>query len=560
MNKKRKWEILSKGTKPPSGTLDLNKITDILLENRGLKSKKEKDEFVNPTDPQDLTLKELKISLKEVIKVIVRLKRALKNKEKIIIYGDYDADGVSATAILWEALYRLKFNVLPYIPERFSEGYGIKRDQIIKLKKEVPDLKVVITVDNGIVANEAIKEAKKLGIDVIISDHHIPGKVKPKALATIHTTLIGGAGVSWILSREISKAFKEKKVNLIRKGLDLAAIGTIADQLPLVGPNRSIVKFGLIVLNKTDRAGLLALIEKSGITLGRIGCYEVGFIIAPRLNSMGRMEHAIESLRLLCTKNIQRAAGIADLLNRTNLERQKTVDEVVVHARARVGIDAKGVIILAHESYHEGVIGLAASRMVEEFYRPVIIMSKKEGISKASARSISGFNIIENIRKASEFLLEGGGHPMAAGFSIESKDIEKFSKKLNRVSRKLLNDEILTKKLRIDAELGFDQVNWELTKVLKGFDPVGIGNLTPTFVTYGAYVNNCRIIGKGDKHIKLQLQSDGKTIEAVGFNFGNLYSKLTPGTKVDLVYSVEENRWNGNSSIQLKIKDITILN
>ena len=535
----KKWEILSKGK-----TTDIVKI---LLKNRGIRTEKQKKEFLNPTPPNKLTLKELKISEPGVKKSILRVKKAIKNKEKIIVYGDYDADGICATAILWEALNSLKANALPYIPERFSEGYGLNSESVEKLKKEHPDLGLIITVDNGIVAVKQIEKIKKLGIDVIITDHHQKGKKIPKAHSIIHTTEIGGAGIAWIFARELGKA----------DGLELAAIGTVADQLPLTGPNRSLVKYGLKALNKTKRPGLLALFEKTAIAKGSIGTFQIGFIIAPRINATGRLKHGIDSLRLLCTSKKERADELALFLGKVNTERQKIVENVVLHARGEADNKKwKGVILLSHESYHEGVVGLAASRLVERFYRPAIVISQGAKLSKASARSIPGFNIIEAIRELESMIMDGGGHPMAAGFSIETKRIKEFSKKLDEISAPLLTDELLTRKLKIDIEVDFSQLNWKLLKTISLFEPTGIGNKTPLFMTKGINVLNARQVGIEGKHLKLILENKGKVFDAIAFGFGHLSPKLSPDKPADIAFRFEENVWNGQRNLQLKIGDI----
>jgi single-stranded-DNA-specific exonuclease len=537
----KKWEILSKGK-----TTDIVKV---LLKNRGIRTEKQKKEFLNPIPPNKLTLKELKISESGIKKSILRIKKAIKNNEKIIVYGDYDADGICATAILWEALHSLKANALPYIPERFSEGYGLNDKSVKKLKEEHLDLGLIITVDNGIVARRQVEKIKKLGIDVIITDHHQKGKKIPKAHSIIHTTEIGGAGIAWIFARELGKT----------DGLDLAAIGTVADQLPLVGPNRSLVKYGLKALNKTKRPGLLALFEKTAITKGSIGTYQIGFIIAPRINATGRLKHGIDSLRLLCTLDEERANNLALYLGKVNTERQKIVENVVLHAGDRAeNKDWKGIILLSHESYHEGVVGLAASRLVGRFYRPAIVISQGTKLSKASARSIPGFNIIKVIRELEDMIMDGGGHPMAAGFSIETKKIKEFSKKLEEISIPLLTDELLTRKLKIDMEADFSQLNWKLLKVISLFEPTGINNSTPLFVTKGISVLNARQVGADGKHLKLTLENKGKVFDAIAFGFGNLSSKLSPGESIDAVYVFEENVWNGNRNLQLKIRDIRV--
>ncbi|KKQ36140.1 MAG: Single-stranded-DNA-specific exonuclease RecJ [Candidatus Woesebacteria bacterium GW2011_GWA1_37_7] len=611
-NKDVKWEIVGKGIKSTKSIEGSREIIEVLLANRGIKTEKQKDEFFNPTFPEKLTVKSLSLSQKEINKTLKRIADAIKNQEQIIIYGDYDADGICATAILWECLYSLTKNIMPYIPNRFEEGYGLNAESIQKLKIQYKKLKVIITVDNGIVAHAATDKAKELGIDVIITDHHQPSKALtsrrnlpasrsrgvslrvrdkydyPDAFAIIHTTQICGSGIAWILGREILKSFqlpdssrqlnKNSKINKldnsleIRKGLDLCAIGTIADQMPLVGINRSFAKYGLEELNKTKRVGLLALFKEAGITMKvpnlkgsepylNIGTYEVNFVIAPRINAMGRMEHAIDSLRLICTTSHANAIKLAEILGKVNIERQNVVEQVVIHAYDNIDVeDKKGLIILGHDSYHEGVIGLAASKLVEKFYRPAIVFSKGEKISKASARSISGFNIIEAIHSVEDLIIGGGGHPMAAGFSIETAKIEEFSKKINEISIPLLTDSVLSRFLKVDLEIEFNQLNRELHDELSKFEPSGIRNPIPCFLTKKVNVIDAKCVGVGAKHLKLKLEKDGFVFGAIGFSLGDLYPSLLADSKIDIVFSLNKNVWNGHESLELKIKDLKQIN
>jgi len=383
---------------------------------------------------------------------------------------------------------------------------------------------------------------------VIIVDHHQKGEEKNHAFSIIHSTLVCGSALAWFFAKELSMV-----QDLPTTGLELAAIGTIADQMPLIGPNRSVVKHGLEELNRTKRPGLMALFKEARIE--NVGVYEVGYIIAPRINAMGRLKQGIESLRLLCTKNKLKAFEIAKNIGGTNSERQKIVEEVLILARKSV--TSQKIIVIAGENYHEGVIGLAAGRLVEEFYRPAIVFSTKGEISKASARSISGFNIIEAIRSVS-LHLEGGGHPMAAGFSIETVKIEKFTKEINKLADKLLTDELLQKKLRIDMELDFREINIGLIEQLKQFEPSGLGNPGATFVTRGVEIIGAKSVGREARHLKLKLKQGEHIFDSIYFGGGEIYPELTSGLKLNLVYSPEKNVWMGNESIQLKIKDIEI--
>jgi len=555
----KNWEILKKLGDPKRKIIP-SAIVDALLFVRGIKTKKDKDNFFKPTSPYDISLTDLGIEKSEVEKSIKRLSKAKKSGESIIVYGDYDADGICGTAILWESLYSLGFKVLPYIPERFSEGYGINFESIKALKKKDERLKLVITVDNGIVAGEEIAKIKSLGIDVIVTDHHQKNKKVPESFSTVYSDKIAGSAISWIFSRELIRYF-DKKCSVLEDLLSLAAIGTIADQLPLKGFNKSFAKYGLEVINKTNRVGILELLREAGVEKGNIGTYEINYVIAPRINAMGRIKHGIDSLRLLCTKSAEKARLLAKKLSEVNKERQRIVDEVITHVRSGLGgrVEQK-IIIIDNESYHEGVIGLAAGKLVEQFYKPAIVISRGEVISKASARSISGFNIIETIRTLEGVIEEGGGHPMAAGFTILTKKIEEFRKKMTALSEKLLTDEILMKSLKIDLEVGFDNLTYEMFRLIGGFEPFGMENPQPTFITEGVEVIDVRLVGRDQNHLKLKLKSKNKVFNAVGFGLGEAYKLLSaPRSKIDIVYSLEENHWNGDVNLELKIKDLRLV-
>lgn len=548
------WEI--KGKFGKSGKLV--DIVSVLLANRGLVTKKEIEQFFKPDHPSKISLSEVGIDKSQVDKAIRRIKVAKEKNEKIIIYGDYDADGITATAILWECLYGLGLNVTPHIPNRFSEGYGINPQSINKLKEKYSDLSLIISVDNGIVANDAVGVASKSGIDVIITDHHQKAKKLPKAYSIIHTTKIGGAGVAWIFAREIVKKFSLKFD--VTEQLSLVAIGTVSDQIPLLGVNRSLVKFGLEYLNTTTRPGLLAIYNEAGILPGNIDTYSLGFVISPRINAMGRLEDGIDSLRLLCTKNKSRAKELAQLLGKTNNKRQEVVEEVMIHAESVVDDgDWRGAIILAHSDYHEGVIGLAASKLVEKYYRPAVVFSVDKEIAKASARSVAGFNIIDAIRELDDMLLAGGGHPMAAGFSISTNRLEEFKERFGELSSKLLTQDILSPKIKIDLKLDFRHLSWDLIAEIFKFSPHGVGNPAPTFATENVIVLESKLIGKSENHLKMKLKKGEKIFDAIAFKMGDINSRLNPGTKIDIAYNFEENVWNGTRSMQLKVKDMKMV-
>lgn len=531
-----RWEVLYKDK-----IKDLESVVKVLLKNRKIKDSKD---FFNPKKPENISIESLGVKKGEVGKAVQRIKEAKKKKEFTIVYGDYDADGITSSAIIWEALHKFGLDVLPHIPDRFEEGYGINAKSIENLKNKFPNLGLIVTVDNGIVGFEGIEKAKELGIDTIVIDHHAKGEKNPKALSVIHSTEVCGSALAWFFTRQFSKS---------DDSLELAAIGTIADQMPLVGVNRSIVKYGLGQLAKTERLGIKALLKEAGIE--KVGVYEVGYIIAPRINAMGRLKNGMESLRLLCTKSGTRALELAKNVGSTNYERQKIVEDVVFLAKKNV--TEQKIIVIAGESYHEGVIGLAAGRLVEEFYRPAIVLSTKGKISKASARSISGFNIIEAIREVN-LHIEGGGHPMAAGFSIETGKIAEFIEKINQFADGILTDEILEKRLKIDCELEFNQLNYELLARLSEFEPTGLGNPSAVFATKNVEVIEVKTVGRDARHLKLKLKQDEHTFDSIYFGGGEIYPNLKLGTKINIAYNLEDNSWNGYKNLQLKIKDLNI--
>ncbi len=549
------WKIIAENKKQ---RLTNDEIIKILLTNRGLKTKKEIEEFLNPPLPSTLTAKSVGIKTDQLEKALKRIERAIKNKESIIVYSDYDADGVCGAAILWETLNNLGAKAMPYIPNRVDEGYGLSQKGIDAVKKDY-DAGLIITVDHGITAVEKVAYAQKLGMDVIITDHHVLPPKTPKALAIVHTLNLCGAGVAWFLSKELSKTSGLRP----KTYLDLVAMATIADMVPLTGANRILAKYGLEELRKTKRPGLEALIREAQINKETIGVYEVSHGLAPRLNAMGRLEQAMDSLRLLCTKDSRRAAELARHLNETNRTRQELMEQTLKHAKAKWetdGLATNKLIFICHESYQQGIIGLVAGKLVEEFYKPAIVVWRGEVFSKASARSVNGFNIIETIRKAQDLLIDAGGHPMAAGFTVETKNLEALQRKLTEIANQELNEEKLTRVLKIDEEIDFSDLNLELFNELEKFKPYGLGNPEPVFASRKVFAKDARVVGADGKHLKLILgqNSSNATLPAVAFGLGQLFSRLSPDKPIDVAYVLSLNTWNNHKNLELKIKDIKL--
>lgn len=537
------WKVKSKNLPPKKGKWLIN----VLAQNRGLNSPTTHKEFLNPTLAQIL-----KVPLSDLAKGKKRVIDAIKNKEKIIVYADYDADGLCAAAIMWETLNDQGANVMPYVPHRIKEGYGMSKDAISEMAKQ--GIKLIITVDQGVTAVEQIEHAKKLGIDVLVTDHHVLPEILPRPYALVHTTSLCGGGVAWRFCYEIIKEINPSYEEILMEKLELAALATIADLVPLISGNRSIVKIGLETLAKTKRPGILALMKSAKIATG-IGTYEIGHILAPRINAMGRIEHGLDSLRLLCAKNQKQADELASLLSKTNTRRQDLTTKAVSSALDMVKADML-IGVVSHADWHEGVIGLVASRLVEAYHRPMIAISIGSQLSKGSARSIPGFNIVEAIRQSRELLVDAGGHPMAAGFTIKTRFIESFSRKISAYAAKKLTDEILERIIDIECELEVVDITNENLEIIKSFEPYGIGNQRPNFITRNMVVEDVRSVGADGKHLKLQLEGFG----AIGFFQGEDAAQIRPGYKIDLVYTIEEDKYANNGSIQLKIRDLMVKN
>ena len=512
-------------------------IIGILLKNRGVDK-----QFLHPKNPREFTAKDVGIDPAALKKAITRIRKAIKKKESIVVYADYDADGITAGAIMWETIHAMGGQVMPYIPHRVEEGYGLSVKGIDAAREQF-DPSLIITVDHGITAYKNVAYAKKLGIDVIVTDHHVKPDVLPDC-TIVHTTQLCGAGVSWFVSKEIGQP-----------DLALAAIGTIADLVSLTGANRSVVKYGLEELNKTKRVGLLALLQDAGLMLGELTTYDVSHVLAPRINAMGRLVHAMDALRLLCTHRQDKAILLARTLGLTNKERQQLTIDTTRHAlEITKKYSLPKLLFVSHDTYNPGVIGLVAGKLVEEYYRPAIVIAQAAEVSKGSARSIRGFNIVEAIKSCSDVLVDVGGHPMAAGFTVETKNLDLLKSRLEEYTEKNLKEDLLTRELRIDMELPSTAVTKELWQNLRDFEPFGFGSPEPVFASRGVVVEDMRLVGADGKHMKMRLSS----LDAIAFNMGHMSAKLKKGTSIDIAYTIDMNVWNGRKSLQLKLKDIMV--
>ena len=539
-------------------------IINILLKNRKIKDTKE---FLNPSTPLNISLSDFK--LKEAFKKALKiLKRIKQNNEMIVVYTDYDADGITGGAILWETLHLLGFKVMPYIPHRKHEGYGFSKKGIDKVKKEF-NPKLIITVDHGISSDEKIKYAKTLGISVIITDHHIKPKKLPKnAECIFHISELSGAGVAYFFAKEIFEEFKKKSKNNLNKlktlelnfkydYLSLAAIGIVADLIPLIGKSRSIVKHGTQAFKDVKRCGIKHIINEAGIK-NDISTYEIGFIIAPRINAVGRLGHAMDALRLLCTTNNKKACELAYEIGKTNTKRQKLVEKAFKTAKIQVEKMKKlnKIIILKNNDWHEGIIGLIASKIMQEYYRPVIIMTQSNGFLKGSARSISSFNITDFLKSMKRLLVDIGGHKQAAGFTIKKESVQEFIKKAVTKANRIISKTDLEKSITADIKIPLSKITLSLVKSLEILKPFGIANPKPLFYSK-AEILDVKIIGKRRNHIKIIAKDpDIKSypIELLLFNSIDKFNEIQRGQIIDVVYNLQINKWNGKETTSFIIK------
>ncbi|WP_227765857.1 single-stranded-DNA-specific exonuclease RecJ [Zhaonella formicivorans] len=542
-------------------------IAQILI-NRGITSPEEAEAFLFHTladlsDPWELP---------DMTRAVERIMRALQLGERILVYGDYDVDGITSTALLTSVLHRLGGQVSYYIPERLEEGYGLNKSALDWLKKEV-QADLIITVDCGIVSCEEVAYANRLGIDIIVTDHHQPGLEIPPAVAVINPKVapssrlqnLAGVGVAFKLAQALYKVKSLPPVNGTLAGdtLDLVVLGTIADVVPLTGENRIIVKYGLPSLTASQRPGIKALMQVAGLEGKLLTTGQVAFGLAPRLNAAGRLGSAAPAVELLLTTSEQRAWELANKLNRENEERQlvetQIYREVCARVEKEIDLTKEKVIVLASSLWHAGVIGIVASKITERYYRPSILMSIEGDKAKGSGRSISGFNLFKALQSCEQLLLKYGGHHQAAGMSLAVENIPRFKDMLNEYADEVLTSDKLTPILTIDAELRLEQINAELYKQLEKLEPYGTGNPEPILCCRGVKLAEYRVVGKNGNHLKAKLIDKNQEMDAIGFNLAPLLNNFQVGmTKpvVDAAFTLSENEWNGRSKLQLLLKDL----
>lgn len=553
-----------------------SQIIDTILKNREIK---DLDSFFNPMHPNLIHLEDLakKPDLKELASIILS---TFNDKKKVVVYTDYDADGITGGAIMWETLYFLGFDVMPYVPDRKKDGYGFSKQGIDTVKKLYnPDL--LISVDHGISAVTQIAYARSLGMSVIITDHHSRPEKTPDANCTFHVPLLSGSGVAYFVAKHIFDLLKKegkipKKIEKSLKTyfetdyLALASIGTIADLVPLIGESRSIVYHGLKAFEKTRRVGIKHIIQESGLSGKPITPYEIGFMIAPRINAVGRLTNAIDALRLICTNSEDRACALATQVGKTNTKRQELVTTAVTEAKKMVEAlilknGLPDLIVLTSRDWNEGIIGLIASKIVEEYYRPTLVLTKSDGFWKGSGRSIGQFHLTDFLRLFEKDLLSVGGHKLASGFAIPHEKLEAFVARAQKKASTMLTEKDKERVMEVDVKMPVVFANSRLAHGLEKLAPYGIGNPQPLFLS-SVKILAKSLMGKAKNHLKLVVKDPkipGFPLEMICFNFENKVhfkdkangqlDNLKAGEIIDVVYSLNLDYWGGQEKVKGRI-------
>ncbi len=492
-----------------------------------------------------------------------RIRYAIEHSEPIAIYGDYDVDGVTATALLVQALEGLGANVRGYIPNRFDEGYGLNKDALDFLKAD--GVKLVITVDCGIRSPDEALHARTIGLDLIISDHHHPdGLNLPPALAVINPKQHGdpypdkdlaGVGIAYKIAEALFSLLPATFD--LTDLLDLVALGTVADLAPLVGENRVLVRRGLKQIRETKRQGLFSLAGVAQIKIDKIKAGDIGFMLGPRLNASGRLESALASFELLTTTDFMRAGQLAQQLEVQNRQRQTITKSMQAQAEAiALGEDPESFLFFAaHEEFNPGVVGLTASRLTEVYYRPAVVAAKGPEETRGSCRSIPEFHITDALDQCKDLLVRHGGHAAAAGFTVRNENLPELVSRLKSLAKEQLAGRDLRQTFTADMEVALEELNFDVLKHLAYLEPTGYGNPDAVFVARDVKVRSARTVGAEGRHLKLSLEdSRGAAYDCIGFRLGGLQASLPP--RLDVMFTLEANEWNGRTTLQLNLKDV----
>lgn len=567
MAKLRKlWRFSSKNSdlnQQLANRLGVSTVLAQILINRGFTDEKSAYDFLysNVESLHDPFL------MKDMKRSIERIKGAIKKQELITVYGDYDVDGITSTSLMYRVLKELGAEVNFYIPDRQNEGYGLNCLALEKL--QASGTRLLITVDCGI---SAIEEVRHIGraMDIIISDHHQPPDMLPDAYAILNPKQsdctypeknLAGVGVAFKLCQALCCDINGSEDKKILSYLDLVALGSIADIVPLTGENRIIVKLGLDQISVTENIGLKALLNVCGIQDNNVDAGKVGFVIAPRLNAAGRTGEVEQGVELLITENEIRANEIAYQLNEENSNRQIVESKILEEAQTLVdSIDlaTTKVLVLSGDNWHSGVIGIVASRLVDKYYRPVVIISEKDGIGKGSCRSIHGLDIYNALNECSDILIKYGGHRLAAGLSIEQKNIPLLRERLNAIAKIKLQEEDYIPKLHIDASVALEEINSSFIEQLACLAPHGMGNPKPVFACENLTLQAAKILGRDGRHLKMTVRKGNDLKNVISWEMGYLMEQLSKNDRLDIAFFPEFNEWQGKRTIQLLAQDVRV--
>ena len=562
----QKWELYEEVSPEQIETLSreahIPPLIARVLCNRGLTDAREVEDFFNPStqllhDP---------FLMKDMDRAVERVLKALRNKEPITLYGDYDVDGITSVSMLYLLLRDLGGDVYAYIPDRQAEGYGLSEQGIREAASKGKGL--VITVDCGITSIKEALLAKNLGVDLIISDHHEPAEALPDALAVVNPKRpdcpypfkdLAGVGVAFKIAQGILVAMNLEP-DYAEKYIDLVALGTAADIVPLINENRVFVKEGLDKINNRPEVGIEALIQIAGLKPRKIEVGHIIFGLAPRINAVGRLGDALRAVKLLVTRDRTASRQIAQVLEQENRRRKEldnvTLKQAIEEIEQMYNTREMRSIVLAGEHWHAGVIGIVASRLIERYYRPTVMISIEDNIGKGSARSIAGFDIYNALKSCEDCLLQFGGHKYAAGLTIDASRVPEFRERFDAFARKTIPESDLQPTIKIDAEISLNQITPEVVEMLERFAPFGPSNTRPNFLSRNLEVAGPpRIVGTN--HLKFRARQQGEVFDTIGFNLGDYIYRVDAGMRtLQMVYGIEENEYMNRKTVQLRIRDL----
>lgn len=563
----KQWEIKTHDAEAAARLareLHLSPIVATLLANRQLTETAAAKKFLNPqlADLHD------PFAMQDMRQAVTRIRHAIARREKICIYGDYDVDGTTSTIILKKALTRLGADVVYYIPERLKDGYGLREEAMDEVKER--GCQLIISVDTGIRAQQVVEYARQIGLDIIITDHHLPEAGLPRAEAVLNPKRpdcrypeknLAGVGVAFKLAQALLT--ESDQARLVESFIKIAAIGTIADIVPLTGENRVIAKYGLAGLQHPVNFGLRALLEVAGVAVDKpLSGFDVGFKIGPRINAAGRMEKASAVVELFDAPDMETAQRLALAMNTQNATRQQIEAETLAQALAQIESDDElrdaHVAVLAGEGWHRGVIGIVASKVVERIYRPTLIISIENGMGHGSGRSIPPFHLLDGLESCGELFEKFGGHSHAAGVTIRAERIGELRRRLNDYARAALTAEDLLPVVDIDCEISLKQATLDLLSEVNRLEPFGSGNPQPVFASRQVrVVERPRVIK--DRHLKLKVMQEGRWMDCIYWGAADYAEEIFAGDTISIAYTLSENTYNGSTSAQLVIRDLKVV-